>query len=213
MDTNTQNKPTPHPHAELIKAWADGAKIQYKNENNEWITANPPSWYKNTEYRIKPEEHSARWKPKMGEEYTYLSFDDGFLEWKLWNDSQTDIGRYEIGNCFRTKEEAEAAASRVRAVLKNNWVKKLVPVESLDGKPLTDGEMSLIRALRHCHGIDTVFDREKTILIKCDKDTQTPKSCYYHIAFIPCSNTKTDDQIIAALKQIQAEQEARNEAK
>jgi hypothetical protein len=45
----------PHKHAELIKAWADGAEIEQKtphgvweNFDNEWTE----TWY---EYRIKPE--------------------------------------------------------------------------------------------------------------------------------------------------------------
>ncbi len=49
----------PHKHAELIKAWADGAEIEQKtphgvweNFDNEWTE----TWY---EYRIKPEPKPA----------------------------------------------------------------------------------------------------------------------------------------------------------
>ena len=46
-----------HKHAELIKAWADGAVIQHKCDLG-WIDVaqNNPHWLPNTEYRIKPEE-------------------------------------------------------------------------------------------------------------------------------------------------------------
>ena len=45
-----------HKHAELIKKWADGAKIQIKYfENDDWKDVNP-SWGEQFEYRIKPEE-------------------------------------------------------------------------------------------------------------------------------------------------------------
>jgi hypothetical protein len=44
----------PHKHAELIKAWADGAEIQYKQIGGEWITEEP-LWCEEYEYRIKPE--------------------------------------------------------------------------------------------------------------------------------------------------------------
>lgn len=44
----------PHKHAELIKAWADGARIQFKNYLGEWKTC-LPSWDENSEYRIEPE--------------------------------------------------------------------------------------------------------------------------------------------------------------
>jgi hypothetical protein len=46
----------PHKHAELIKAWADGAEIEYRFfDDGEWNIANTPSWKEGTQYRIKPE--------------------------------------------------------------------------------------------------------------------------------------------------------------
>ncbi len=47
----------PHKHAELIKAWADGAEIQFKSAlKEEWHDAEGnPDWHENLEYRIKPE--------------------------------------------------------------------------------------------------------------------------------------------------------------
>ena len=48
---------TPHKHAELIKAWADGAIIQYKVRSGVWsdVYDNTPTWGDWEEYRIKPE--------------------------------------------------------------------------------------------------------------------------------------------------------------
>lgn len=43
----------PHKHAELIKAWADGAEIQYY-EIDKWVDC-VPEWDEDYEYRIKPE--------------------------------------------------------------------------------------------------------------------------------------------------------------
>jgi hypothetical protein len=47
----------PHKHAEVIKAWADGAEIEYRYEwNQEWLSCGGhPDWFDNAEYRIKPE--------------------------------------------------------------------------------------------------------------------------------------------------------------
>ena len=45
---------TPHKHAELIKAWADGAVIQYKQPLLGWRSVLHPSWSPNIEYRTKP---------------------------------------------------------------------------------------------------------------------------------------------------------------
>ena len=47
----------PHKHAELIKAWADGAEIQFLARGGRWrdCAQNQPEWNLTTEYRIKPE--------------------------------------------------------------------------------------------------------------------------------------------------------------
>lgn len=54
-----------HKHAELIKAWADGAEIQIKNtRTGEWLDINSNfNWVDEYEYRIKPEEKKlvVRW--------------------------------------------------------------------------------------------------------------------------------------------------------
>ena len=51
---------TPHKHAELIKAWADGFAIEYFNKiYKKWIVTENPQWddcdISGIEYRIKPE--------------------------------------------------------------------------------------------------------------------------------------------------------------
>ena len=68
-------------HAELIKAWADGAEIEKRqiyckyqmNEepiivNEEWLPCHSPTWAWNEEYRIKPES-----KPDYT---TFLTFNE-----------------------------------------------------------------------------------------------------------------------------------------
>lgn len=44
----------PHKHAELIKAWADGADIEYRGVSYGWYYAASPKWYVHDTYRIKP---------------------------------------------------------------------------------------------------------------------------------------------------------------
>ncbi len=50
-------KTTPHVHAALIKAWADGAIIQGRPHGyTQWTdTTYTPAWRADCEYRIKPE--------------------------------------------------------------------------------------------------------------------------------------------------------------
>jgi hypothetical protein len=45
-----------HKHAELIKAWADGAEIEVLTPStSEWNDVSEPLWIADQEYRIKPE--------------------------------------------------------------------------------------------------------------------------------------------------------------
>lgn len=45
-----------HKHAEVIKAWADGAEIEWREGEGAWIRIANPAWRKDLEYRIKPAE-------------------------------------------------------------------------------------------------------------------------------------------------------------
>ena len=55
------------------------------------------------------------WKPEMCHVY-YLLDDDGTVYNNLWDDDPVDNGRFEIGNCFETKEEAEQVAEYLKAL-------------------------------------------------------------------------------------------------
>ena len=57
----------PHKHAELIKAWADGAEIQRLEKIGLWNDLKIETsidWEAHAEYRIKPEENQpvVRWQ-------------------------------------------------------------------------------------------------------------------------------------------------------
>lgn len=45
----------PHKHADVIKAWADGAEIQTRDIGGTWVECNDPRWFEVSEYRTKPE--------------------------------------------------------------------------------------------------------------------------------------------------------------
>lgn len=50
-----ENKPKPHKHAALIKAWADGVSIEHYNTMDKtWYDCPFPSWIDSHPYRIKP---------------------------------------------------------------------------------------------------------------------------------------------------------------
>lgn len=59
---------------------------------------------------------STRWKPEMDQKY-YCFGSNGFVYSDTWaNGSAVDNGRFEIGNCFQTEEEAERVAEYLKAL-------------------------------------------------------------------------------------------------
>lgn len=54
---NTEKKYTPHPLADVIKAWADGKTIEFReNPSCKWKETSTPRWFPEIQYRVKPEE-------------------------------------------------------------------------------------------------------------------------------------------------------------
>ena len=143
--------PKPHPHAELIKAWADGITIQYRAHDSLWVDCDTmPNWDSDSEYRVKPEANKP-WKPQSGGKYWFIGF-DFTPENTIWMDDSFDKHCFKYGNCFQTKEEAEAAIPRVEAALKGTDVSANVGSNigsaEIDGKPLTEQEIHLVRQYR-----------------------------------------------------------------
>ena len=57
-----------------------------------------------------------RWKPEKGMQYFLMDADGGIGSY-IWEGDGVDRTLYEIGNCFRTKEEAKAASEKVKYLL------------------------------------------------------------------------------------------------
>lgn len=55
------------------------------------------------------------WKPEENEAY-YYSYSDGHIEKATCDNGNMDKNRYAIGNCFKTKEEAEFALERQKVI-------------------------------------------------------------------------------------------------
>lgn len=54
------------------------------------------------------------WKPIKNETYYYVT-EEGLTWEEDWVDDDVDLMRYKLGNCYRTKEEAEANVNKWRA--------------------------------------------------------------------------------------------------
>ena len=58
---------------------------------------------------------STRWKPEMDQTYYGISIGSSVFS-EYWNDLTVDHDRFNIGNCFQTKEEAEKAVEYLKAL-------------------------------------------------------------------------------------------------
>ena len=60
-------------------------------------------------------KESTRWEPEENQKYYFLN-SDGYVYNNIWAGDSIDRGRFEIGNCFQTKEEAEKAVEYLKAL-------------------------------------------------------------------------------------------------
>lgn len=69
-------------------------------------------------------KESTRWKPETDQTYYGIGI-EGSIFSEYWNDLTVDHDRFEIGNCFQTKEEAEKVVEKLKAWkrLKDNGLK------------------------------------------------------------------------------------------
>lgn len=60
-----------------------------------------------------------RWKPIKGTKYFHVLIVGGVIQIDsyIWMDDSTDENYYKAGNCFRTKEEAEAKLEQIKKLL------------------------------------------------------------------------------------------------
>ncbi len=57
------NTKTPHKHAEVIRAYADGATIEYFDDADEvWYVIDNPSFHDSVKYRVQPETKKHKYR-------------------------------------------------------------------------------------------------------------------------------------------------------
>ena len=60
-------------------------------------------------------KESTRWKPEVDQTYYGIGI-GGSVYSEYWNDLDVDHDRFNLGNCFQTKEEAEQVAEYLKAL-------------------------------------------------------------------------------------------------
>ena len=81
-----------HKHADLIHAWAEGAKIQSRADGGIWEDRDYPSWSPDWKYRIKPEpkpDFVHKTRIVMLEKYGSVEFSFGPSNLQLTFDGET----------------------------------------------------------------------------------------------------------------------------
>lgn len=88
---------TPHKHAELIKAWADGHEIEFLDLDGIWKLTTKPQWVIEAQYRIKPEvkQPVVRW------------------QWAYWHDARKS---WSVTDMMLTEEEASLLCSKMTKI-------------------------------------------------------------------------------------------------
>lgn len=64
---------------------------------------------------VEPEKENKAWEPKVGEKFYFLHGMGEIIHGTRCNNADY-AERYSIGNCFRTKEEAEFAVERLKVI-------------------------------------------------------------------------------------------------
>jgi hypothetical protein len=100
-------------HAELIKAWADGAIIQVKYETApDWKDVDVPKWTDSLEYRIKPKEEEDK------VEYYYVNANTHI--YKVFEAASAD---------FKIVFDGKTHAVKKIVIKNHEWVKTIAPNE------------------------------------------------------------------------------------
>lgn len=175
-------------YAEVIRAFADGAEVEYRNsEDKSWSRTDHLDFESMDYLRVVPDDNpDKKWRPKEdGETFFYVDFLDALSEdcftfgvhVEKFCDDEWEHELFKRNNCFKTKEEAEVAAKKLNEAMEAILSGKSIDensdssaVESVDGEALTDGEKDLIRSIRKLSTIASVRDSKTTITVVYSDD-------------------------------------------
>lgn len=79
----------------------------------------------------KLEKHGEVWKPKEDDIY-YCVEPNGRTEYHRWADDEYDVGAYEVGNCFKIREEAELMREKLKIYTQLKRLAEEINTEPVD---------------------------------------------------------------------------------
>lgn len=71
------------------------------------------------EDKAESEKSNERWRPEVGQEFWNVTPQNGRSK-NMWHGDAFDVGCWELGNCFKTEEEAELHRLRLESMA-NRW--------------------------------------------------------------------------------------------
>lgn len=97
-----------------VMAVTDGLVAMSYSDDHENLMA----WYSDSQMKAAFDLPKEKWRPEEGKEYYYM-LSNGKISNDIYagDDMDWSVKLYEMGNCFRTREEAEAKAEEVRGLL------------------------------------------------------------------------------------------------
>lgn len=108
--------------------------------------------------KIQEEADSIHWKPKENDGYLFIDL-AGDIEYEYWDNDSIDIWRYESGNIYRTRAEAECARNRRLAEFKLRRSSKFKPDLELGCGGYAVYYDHTLRGLR-AHSLNTIDNGE-----------------------------------------------------
>jgi hypothetical protein len=137
--------PKPHKHAELIKAWADGVEIQFKNpcrgvrgevepQWTDWKSDSSPAWLEHIEYRMKPVPH--KWRKEMdafaaGKKIQYRNTRAMTSTGREWIDLNFPKWSIKEGDEYRIKPETSERYACIGLTYWGRWSNTKKPADNL----------------------------------------------------------------------------------
>lgn len=79
----------------------------------------------------KLEKQGKVWTPAEQEKYWIINT-NGEVDWQYWGNDDYDKPRYQLGDCFRTKEEAEAVVEKLKIYTQLKRLAKEINTEPID---------------------------------------------------------------------------------
>ena len=70
-----------------------------------------------------------KWKPQISEKYYLIELPEVEVSSELWTDSSWDNMAYNIGNCFKTKEEATKMLNAIKQLLASGVIEQVKEVK------------------------------------------------------------------------------------